>query len=334
MPSEALRPPDGILVTGGTGFIGRHLCRRLTENGYSVRVLSRRSAAMGRGDAGVEIVPGDVGDRESVLRAMEGAQGVFHLASLLGAAPVDRGRFLEVNARGTENVLSAARRAGVRRFVHVSSVGVLGSIQGPPAGEDAPYHPEDIYELSKQQGEEIARRFAAEGDPVVIVRPTWVYGPGDRRTLKLMRAIQKRYFFFVGDGRTLEHPIFVEDLVEGMGRCLTAGLKAGEILTLGGAQIVPIRELCEVIADSLGVRLRRVHVPRQPLRFAAGLLEDAFRFFKSEAPLTRAKVDFFFKPRAYDVSKAARLIGFTARVPLEEGIPRTVAWYRAAGDLA
>ena len=132
---------------------------------------------------------------ESRFFAQWRGPGVFHLASLLGAAPVDRGRFLEVNARGTENVLSAARRAGVRRFVHVSSVGVLGSIQGPPAGEDAPYHPEDIYELSKQQGEEIARRFAAEGDPVVIVRPTWVYGPGDRRTLKLMRAIQKRYFF-------------------------------------------------------------------------------------------------------------------------------------------
>ncbi len=334
MPSEALRPPDRILVTGGTGFIGRHLCRWLTEKGYSVRVLSRRSATAGGDNAGVEIITGDVGDLESVLRAMDGVQGVFHLASLLGAAPVDSGRFLEVNARGTENVLTAARRAGVRRFIHVSSVGVLGSIQGPPAGEDAPYHPEDVYELSKQQGEETARRFAAEGDPVVIVRPTWVYGPGDRRTLKLMRAIQKRYFFFVGDGETREHPIFVDDLVEGMGRCMTADLMAGEILTLGGAQVVPIRRLCEIIADSLGASLRRVHVPRQPLRLAAGLLEDVLRLFGSEAPLTRAKVDFFFKHRAYDVSKAARLIGFTAPVPLEEGIPRTVAWYRAAGDLA
>ena len=101
-----------------------------------------------------------------------------------------------------------------------------------------------------------------------------------------MRAIQKRYFFFVGDGRTIEHPIFVEDLVEGMGRCLTAGLKAGEILMLGGAQIVPIRELCEVVATPLGSASAVSMFPRQPLQFAAGLLEDAFRIFGSEAPLT------------------------------------------------
>jgi len=322
-----------VLVTGGTGFIGRHLCRRLLAEGCRVRVLCREATAPGDLDRAAEVAIGDVTSLDSLPAALAGADTVFHLASALGATPFGPQGFIAVNAEGTRNVLDAARAAGTRRIVHCSSVGVLGHIQGPPAAEDAPLHPEDDYERSKARGEQIAREQAAAGLPVVIARPGWAYGPGDRRTLKLMRAIAKRRFFFVGDGTTREHPVFTDDLAAGLARCRTADLAPGEIITIAGDEIVTIEDLCGRIARAIGVPLTRLHVPREPLRTLAGLLERAFKAAGREAPLTRAKVDFFLKHRAYDTAKAQRLLGFAPRVRLDEGLPRTIAWYRTQGWL-
>jgi len=322
-----------VLVTGGTGFIGRHLCRRLLAEGCRVRVLCRDTSGRGDLDSSVEVASGDVTRPSSLLAALAGADTVFHLASALGATPFGPQGFFAVNAEGTKNVLAAARVAGTRRIVHCSSVGVLGHIQGPPAAEDAPLHPEDDYERSKARGEEIAREQAAAGLPVTIVRPGWAYGPGDRRTFKLMRAIARRRFFFVGDGTTREHPVFVDDLAAGLARCRTAELAPGEVITIAGDEIVTIEELCGRIARAIGVPLTRLHVPREPLRTLAGLLERAFKAADREAPLTRAKVDFFLKHRAFDTAKAKRLLGFEPQVRLDEGLPRTVAWYRSQGWL-
>jgi dihydroflavonol-4-reductase len=320
-----------VLVTGGTGFIGRHLCRRLLAEGCRVRVLCRDDAGAGDLVGSVEVATGDVTKPSSLPAALAGADTVFHLASALGATPFGPQGFFAVNADGTKNVLDAARTAGARRIVHCSSVGVLGGIQGPPAGEDAPLRPEDDYERSKARGEMIAREQAAAGLPVVIVRPGWAYGPGDRRTFKLMRAIAKRRFFFVGDGTTREHPVFIDDLTAGIARCRTAELAPGEVITIAGDEIVTIGELCARIARALGVPLTRLHVPPEPLRTLAGLLERACKAAAKEAPLTRAKVDFFLKHRAYDTAKAKRLLSFAPRVPLDEGLPRTIAWYREQG---
>lgn len=322
-----------VLVTGGTGFIGRHLCRRLLAEGCRVRVLCRDTRGPGDLDSSLEVAGGDVTNPSSLPAALAGADTVFHLASALGATPIGPQGFFAVNAEGTRNVLDAARTAGTRRIVHCSSVGVLGHIQGPPAAEDAPLHPEDEYERSKARGEQIAREQAAAGLPVTIVRPGWAYGPGDRRTFKLMRAIAKRRFFFVGDGTTREHPVFIDDLAAGLARCRTTELAPGEVITIAGDEIVTIEELCGRIARAIGVPLTRLHVPREPLRTLAGLLERAFKASGREAPLTRAKVDFFLKHRAFDTAKAKRLLGFAPRVRLDEGLPRTVAWYRSQGWL-
>jgi len=322
-----------VLVTGGTGFIGRHLCRRLLAEGCRVRVLCRSGSGPGDLEGEVEAAAGDVTDPASLPAALAGADTVFHLASALGATPFGPQGFHAVNAEGTRNVLDAARAAGTRRVVHCSSVGVLGHVQGPPAAEDSPLHPEDDYERSKARGEQIARGEAAAGLPVVIVRPAWAYGPGDRRTFKLIRAIAKRRFFFVGDGTTREHPVFIDDLAAGIARCRSAELEPGEVITIAGDEIVTIEDLCGRIARALGVPPSRLHVPREPLRTAAGLLEALFKAAGREAPLTRSKVDFFLKHRAYDTMKAKRLLGFAPRVPLDEGLPRTIAWYRAQGWL-
>ena len=322
-----------VLVTGGTGFIGRHLCRFLLAEGCRVRVLCREASGLGDLGGAVETAIGDVTTPATLPAALAGADTVFHLASALGATPVGPQGFFAVNAEGTTHVLDAARTAGTRRIVHCSSVGVLGNIQGPPAAEDAPLRPEDDYERSKARGEEIAREQAAAGLPVVIARPGWAYGPGDRRTFKLIYAIAKRRFFFVGDGTTREHPVFIDDLTAGLARCRTADIAPGEIITIAGDEIVTIEDLCGRIARAIGVPLSRLHVPREPLRTLAGLMEAAFKIIGRDAPLTRPKVDFFLKHRAYDITKARRLLNFAPQVRLDEGLPRTIAWYRKQGWL-
>ncbi len=322
-----------VLVTGGTGFIGRHLCRHLLAEGCRVRVLCRAASGLGELGGSVEAAIGDVTTPSSLPTALVGVDSVFHLTSALGATPFGPQGFFAVNARGTKHVLDAARAAGTRRVIHCSSVGVLGNIQGSPATEEAPLHPEDDYERSKARGEEIAREQAASGLPVVIVRPGWAYGPEDRRTFKLMRAIAKRRFFFVGDGTTREHPVFIDDLAAGIASCRAAELSPGEVITLAGEEIVTIEDLCGRIARAIGVPLSRLHVPREPLRTIAGVLEASFKVVGREAPLTRAKVDFFLKHRAYDIAKARRLLGYAPRVRLDEGLPRTIAWYRRQGWL-
>jgi len=124
-----------------------------------------------------------------------------------------------VNVGGTEKILEACLERNLKRFVHCSSVGVLGNIDNPPADETYPYNPDTIYEKTKAEGERAALRYFEKGIPVVVARPAWVYGPRCPRTLRLFKTLKKGRFFFFGNGQTLRHPVYVRDFVEGMRLC-------------------------------------------------------------------------------------------------------------------
>jgi nucleoside-diphosphate-sugar epimerase len=143
-----------VVVTGGTGFTGSHLCDRLVREGYSVRALVRD---LGRGaalrDGGTEVVIGDLCDPNSLRQATKGIDVVYHIAALFRQENVSRKEMWEVNVQGTKNILEAAIRSEVRKFVHCSTVGVHGDIKKPPANEDTPYGPGDRYQESKTEGD-------------------------------------------------------------------------------------------------------------------------------------------------------------------------------------
>ena len=179
-----------ILVTGATGFTGGHLVHRLRKLGHRVRALVRPgSNVQPLLDQGVEIVQGDLTKPEDVARAAEGVWKIFHIAAVFRTAGHPDSYYYHVNVGGTENVLEAARRHGVERVVHCSTIGVHGDVSEVPSTEESPYNPGDIYQVTKLAGERAARDAFAKGLRGTVVRPSSIYGPGDLRMLKLFRTV-------------------------------------------------------------------------------------------------------------------------------------------------
>jgi dihydroflavonol-4-reductase len=318
-----------ILVTGGTGFTGGHLMRRLLTEGYAVRALTRRPSA---DLADAECVIGDVRDPLVVREAMRGVDTVYHIAALYRQTAVSDKEMRDINAYGTENLLQAAYEAGVRRFVHCSTVGVHGDCLEIPTNENSPYNAGDIYQQTKLEGELIAQSYQ-DRLPVVIFRPAGIYGPGDLRFLKLVKAIKQGTFAMIGTGETLYHMIYIDDLIDGILLCGTHPAAAGGIYILAGEEIVTLNSLVQLIADALYVPVPRLHVPLAPVYAAAFAVEMACKPLHIEPPLFRRRIDFFRKARAFDISKAEREIGFSPAVDLRAGFARTIAWYEENGCL-
>ena len=321
------------LITGATGFTGGHLAHHLARRGHDVVALVRdeaRSAALKQ--AGIALVRGDVRDAASVERAACGADVIYHIAALYRQAGLRDEEYRAVNAEAAGTIVRAARAAGVRRVVHCSTVGVHGDIEHPPANEDAPLAPGDIYQVTKVEGERAATAAAAEtGVEVVIVRPTGIYGPGDRRLLKLFRGVARRRFVILGDGRIYYHLTYIDDLVEGFRLCGEVPGASGRTYILAGGEVTTLNELVERVANGAGVPPPRLHLPVWPFWLAGAAWEAVCAPFGIEPPLYRRRVDFFTKSRAFDITRARRELGYAPAVSLREGIERTLAWYRQQG---
>jgi dihydroflavonol-4-reductase len=323
-----------VLITGGAGFLGSHLTRALCQAGRPVRVLARPTSDLSRlEDLDAEIVLGDVLLSNTLPEAMDGVKVVYHLAGMLGGAPVSDAAYRDLHVNGTLNVLVTAQASGVERFVHVSSPGVLGPIKDPPADESWPHAPSNIYETTKSEGEKLALAFSQRtGLSLTVARPEFVYGPCDTHVLGLFRAIQSRRFFYVGSGESRVHPTFVDDAVRGMRLCETDG-QTGRVYHITGPEPVTIRQLATTIAEALGVSSPRWRVPRFLAMAAAIGLELVAMVVPFRPPLSRSAVNFFTETRAFSTTRAQADLGYQARVPLVEGVRRTVAWYREQGLL-
>jgi nucleoside-diphosphate-sugar epimerase len=318
-----------VLVTGATGFTGGHLARTLAARGDTVRALVR-SAAPALAAAGIEPVPGDLRDAASIERAARGVDVVYHIAAIYRQARLRDQEYRAVNAAAVRTVIEAAASAGVRRVVHCSTVGVHGDISHPPAAEDAPLKPGDIYQVTKLEGERIAREAAEDTEmEVVIVRPTGIYGPGDRRLLKLFRGVARGRFPILGSGNIYYHLTYIDDLVEGFRLCASVPAAAGRTYILAGAEVTTLNELVAIVAEEAHVKPPGMHLPVWPVWVAGALCEAVCIPLGIEPPLYRRRVDFFTKSRAFDISRARAELGYAPKVGLHEGVARTLAWYRS-----
>lgn len=324
-----------VLVTGATGFTGGHLARHLAGRGDSVRALVREpAAAADLFRDGIGLATGDVRDRASLDAALSGVEIVYNIAALYRQAGLREETYRAVNAEAVGTIVRRAAAAGARRVVHCSTVGVHGDVEHPPADEDAPLRPGDIYQVTKVEGERIGKEAATEtGIELVIARPTGIYGPGDRRLLKLFRGVARQRFLVLGDGKIFYHLTYVEDLCEGFRLCGEMPAAAGRTYILAGPEVTTLNELTEIIAEEARVLPPRLHLPAWPFWAAGALCEAVCAPFGIEPPLYRRRVDFFTKSRAFNIARARRELGFDPKTTLRQGVRRTLGWYREHGWL-
>lgn len=306
-----------ILVTGAAGFIGSHLAERLAPANELVLVddfsVGSRENLAGVVDlAQVRVVEADVRGREAMLELCAGVDVVFHLAiSCLRTSLRDPELSHDVNAGGTLSVCRAAHAREVRRLVYVSSSEVYGSAERVPMSEEHPLRPTTVYGASKLAGELYALAFLRTyGLGVSVVRPFNTYGPrepweGSRAEVIprfLLQLEAGRSPVVYGDGTQTRDFTFVDDTVTGLVGAAECNALVGDVVNLACGREISIRRIAELLAEQVG----------------AGKVAPSF------APARPGDVH----RHAADVAKAKRLFGFEARVRIEEGLTRTVAWFR------
>ena len=324
-----------VLVTGATGFTGNHLVRSLTADGHRVRALVRSAARAASLPAGVDVREADITDPRAVAKAVDGVGTIYHLAAAYREASHREESYHEVNVGATQNLLEAASAQGVERFVHCSTVGVLGHVANPPADESAPYSPGDPYQRTKCEAEILALSYARDrGLPLAVARPTAIYGPGDTRLLKMFRMVANGTFIMLGKRDIYYHMVFIDDLVAGLRLLGTHPKALGEVFILGGERYYTLSTITALIAGLLGVRPPWVRLPARPFQIAGSLCEAICVPLGIEPPIYRRRVDFFTKSRAFTIAKAQRLLGYQPQVPLEAGLRATLDWYIRNGHIA
>jgi nucleoside-diphosphate-sugar epimerase len=315
-----------VLITGAGGFIGSHLVDSQLEHGHHVRAVDLHLDLLKHQAAHpcLEAIRGDITEKDIVQKLGEGIDIVYHLASAHLDVSLSDEHYHRVNVGATVSLLEAARQAGVKRFVHCSSVGVIGDVKHPPADETSECHPVNIYERTKLEGERAALDFARRtGFAVVVIRPAWVYGSRCPRTAKLFRTISKGRFPIFGSGRNMRHPVYISDLIHGLELCAETPDIDGEVFIIAGEVPVESRELVNIISQQLNVRTQKIYLPIF-LGQAAGLaLELTFKLIGQQPPFSRRSMDFFLKHNAYTIEKAQSRLKYRPQVDLLSGVQKT-----------
>lgn len=325
-----------ILVTGGTGFTGSHLVRRLLERGDEVTSLDNQPGLFADElkERGARLVTGSVADTDLVQRTTEGHEVVYHLAAAFRRINVSKSLYWDVNVNGTRYVLEAAERSGARKVVYCSTQGVHGHVDTPPGDETSPIAPEDYYQYTKYQGEEVCREFMERDMDITIVRPTAIYGPGDPgRFLMLYRLAKKGRFLMFGSGKTTYHPVYIENLVDLFELCERNPEAKGQVFIGGDEHYYTLDDLVTAVGRAMGVDVRIIHLPFRPLWLAAVVVEFACLPLRISPPLFRRRVDWFRQVRAFTIQKARNQLGYKPKVGLSEGLGLTAQWYQANGYL-
>ncbi len=321
-----------VLITGANGFLGSALSRRLVGEGHRVRALVRPgSDASALDGVGVERVSGDVTDPESVLRAVEGTEVVFHLAGLRRAP--ERSAFFRVNAEGTRSVCDAMLRVRARRMVLAGSLAAVGpSRPDRPHVETDPFAPEEWYGESKAEAERIA--LGMEGLEVTVARPPRILGPGDRENLVFFRLVKRGIRLEIGGGPRPLSVVDVDDVVELLLLLAARPEAVGEAFFAPGPDQTTLEEIQTLGAEVLGVKPRTLRLSPGRLRALAAMADGFSRLTGKHLPLNRKLARQLLAP-AWTCSgeKARARLGWVPRIEARTSIARSAAWYQAHGWL-
>lgn len=325
-PSES----GPVLVTGATGFVGRNLCLYLAEKKYRVRALVRRTSDHGFLDAlGAEKAWGDLCDPASLMAAAEGCHAIIHAGAVFRFWG-RREEFWAVNVQGTRNVLEAARQAGMSRFVHISTIAIVG--KPPTEGlitEETPCQPQDAYQESKLEAERRVLAFGREsGLPVIVLRPGAIYGPWSHYAFNRLFVEDplRGLAFRVHGGRHITFPVFVRDVAWAAEAALTRGCP-GEVYNICGP-CMSHREVGEALERLIGRHIRWIPAPAWGMVVLARAWTAISRWTGREPYYPIGLYPYVFYDWRVSAEKARWELSYEP-TPLEEGLRQTLEWYRS-----
>lgn len=323
-----------VLVTGATGFTGSVLVRKLVEQGVEVVAIARPTSNISAFEGlNINWIKGDVFDPNLIDQAISGVSHLFHLVTPFREAKSPDLGYYNVHVLSTQLLAKAAlTQPNFQRFVQVSTIGVHGHIDQPPADETYRTEPGDVYQATKLEGEQWIKTFGAEtGLPVTVVRPAGIYGPGEKRLLKIYKMVSKGWVPAIGNGSNLLHFIHVDDLTDCLLVTATHPQAIGETFICGSEKAMTFKDMVSLISETYAVPTRFISLPKAPLFALADLCEFIFRPLGIEPPLYRRRLAFYTKDRSFNTSKIRNLLGFVPRHADREGLKELGQWYVEQG---
>jgi nucleoside-diphosphate-sugar epimerase len=325
-----------VLVTGGSGFIGGRLAERLaTEEGVRVRAMVRNVKKAERlRKFPLEIVQADLLDLGSLRDAVNGCDLVFHCAALVRETG-NRNEFFRTNVEGTENILKVSSEAGVKKFIHFSSVAVYGMNPPERTDETTAYQPcGNLYFDTKIAAEKAVRAAHQEGRlPVVVIQPANVYGPNSSPwTIRPIKLINSGQMILINGGRGLCNYVYIDNLIDATLAATKRDPSVGQVYLISDGVAVMWKEFFGCYAQMAGKPKIR-SVPEGLGRAVALGMEIASRLTGKPPKITREAVNYLTRQARFSIEKARRELGYQPRFSLEEGMKLTEQWLREAGYL-
>lgn len=321
-------------ITGATGFVGGHLAEACVARGHTVRTIARPTSDTALLDRlGATVHRGDFSDRDLVQRVLEDTDVVVHCAAKVGDwGPVEDYR--AVNVQALRGLLEACTGKPLQRFVHLSTLGVYAARHhyGTDETEPLPARHIDGYTQTKVEAERLVLdAYRSHGVPCVVLRPGLVYGPRDRTVLpRMIELLRARKLPYLGRGKRAINCTYIGNLVDAIFLAVEQPKAVGQTYNLTDGEFVSKRRFIEAIADGLGLERPTRSIPLWLARIAAWNQErQARRAGASEPPrLTQARLKLFGLNLDFSIDKAKRELGYRPRIPFDQAIQETIAWYR------
>lgn len=331
-----------VLITGASGFIGSHLAEKLSQRGINVRCLVRPESNIDflKRMKNIELFEGDLLKPDSFLPALRGVEKVFHLAAVSQTREdVDYSFFQKYIVQPTKNLALSALENKVKKFIFYSSIEAVGlrkaSALEKPIDETATPSPETKYGRAKLEAEQLLLSYLKKGLPVVIIRPSVVYGARDitHGPLKLFRSLKSGIFHLVGNGQNWVSWCYVENLIEATTLAAEKPVASYPVYFINDEKPYRFAEIVKAAARVMGVEVSPWKIPLTLAKIACLPTEFTFSLLGKDPLVSRSKLRLATQNFVYDISKAKKELGYRPIYSLDEGIKKTISWYQENGYL-